>query len=128
MKFPLERDFSGGPVVKTLCFHCRGCGFDPWSGNWDPACCTAQPKRKRKKSSQQKKCREHPCCSSPPAVPGRVPVPGLDVMRSAQKGPQREEGGRGYALQRPVRSFSPLLSFTASQHSPEPSLAPRCTC
>ena len=26
------RDFSGGPVVKTLHFHCRGCGFDPWSG------------------------------------------------------------------------------------------------
>ena len=24
------RDFPGGPVVKTLCFHCRG--FDPWSG------------------------------------------------------------------------------------------------
>ena len=26
-------DFSGGPVVETLCFQCRGCGFDPWSGN-----------------------------------------------------------------------------------------------
>ena len=23
-------DFPSGPVVKTLCFHCRGCGFDPW--------------------------------------------------------------------------------------------------
>ena len=27
------RDFSGGSVVKTLCFHCKGCGFDPWLGN-----------------------------------------------------------------------------------------------
>ena len=27
------RDFSGGPVVKTLRFHCRGHRFDPWSGN-----------------------------------------------------------------------------------------------
>ena len=27
------QDFSGGPVVKTLCFHCRGHGFDPWLGN-----------------------------------------------------------------------------------------------
>ena len=27
------RDFPGGPVVKTLCFHCRGQGFDPWLGN-----------------------------------------------------------------------------------------------
>ena len=26
-------DFPGGPVVKTLCFHCRGCGFNPSSGN-----------------------------------------------------------------------------------------------
>ena len=28
-----NRDFSGGPVIKTLCFHCRGDGFNPWSGN-----------------------------------------------------------------------------------------------
>ena len=26
-------DFPGGPVVKTLRFHCRGHGFDPWLGN-----------------------------------------------------------------------------------------------
>ena len=26
-------DFPGGPVVKTLHFHCRGHGFDPWLGN-----------------------------------------------------------------------------------------------
>lgn len=25
-------DFPGVPVIKILCFHCRGCGFDPWSG------------------------------------------------------------------------------------------------
>ena len=29
----LFRDFPGGPAVKTLSFHCRGHGFDPWSGN-----------------------------------------------------------------------------------------------
>ena len=27
------RDFPGGPVVGTPCFHCRGRGFKPWSGN-----------------------------------------------------------------------------------------------
>ena len=27
------RDFPGGPAVGTPCFHCRGHGFDPWSGN-----------------------------------------------------------------------------------------------
>ena len=26
-----QRDFPGGPVVKTLCFHCRGHGFNFWS-------------------------------------------------------------------------------------------------
>ena len=29
---PLFRNswnFPGSPVVKTLCFHCRGCEFDP---------------------------------------------------------------------------------------------------
>ena len=27
------RNFSEGPVVRTPHFHCRGAGFDPWSGN-----------------------------------------------------------------------------------------------
>ena len=27
------RDFPSGPVAKTLCFQCRGCRFNPWSGN-----------------------------------------------------------------------------------------------
>ena len=31
-------DFPGGPVVKTLCFQCRGGRFNPWSGNQDPTC------------------------------------------------------------------------------------------
>ena len=28
----INRDFPGGPVVKTLCFQCQGHGFDPWLG------------------------------------------------------------------------------------------------
>ena len=33
-KSMLRRDFPGGPVVKTLCFQCRGHGFDPcWGKN-----------------------------------------------------------------------------------------------
>ena len=27
------REFPGGPVVRTLCFQCRGHRFDPWLGN-----------------------------------------------------------------------------------------------
>ena len=37
-------DLPRGPVVKTLCFHCRGCGFDPCSGNQDPTCHVAKNK------------------------------------------------------------------------------------
>ena len=28
-----QRDFPGRTVVRTLCFHGRRNGFDPWSGN-----------------------------------------------------------------------------------------------
>ena len=28
-----DRDFPGGPMVKILCFQCRGCGFNSWLGN-----------------------------------------------------------------------------------------------
>ena len=28
-----ELEFSANPVISTLCFHCRGHGFDPWLGN-----------------------------------------------------------------------------------------------
>ena len=27
------RDLPGGPVVKTVCFHCKGHRINPWSGN-----------------------------------------------------------------------------------------------
>ena len=47
-----SRDFPGGPVVKTLRFHCGGRGFDPWRGNWDPACRTVQPKKTKAKTAQ----------------------------------------------------------------------------
>ena len=27
------REFPGSAVVRTPCFHCQGCRFNPWSGN-----------------------------------------------------------------------------------------------
>ena len=45
-------EFPGGPVVRTPCFHCRGPGFDPWSGNEDPTSCAAGQKKKKKEWSQ----------------------------------------------------------------------------
>ena len=33
MNISLTRDFPGGPMVKTPCFQCRGCRFNPWWGN-----------------------------------------------------------------------------------------------
>lgn len=40
-------DFSGDPVIGALCFHYRGYGFNPWSGNWDPTCFKVRPKKKK---------------------------------------------------------------------------------
>ena len=37
-------------MVKTLRFHCRGHRFDPWSGNCDPTCRAAWPKKKKTKA------------------------------------------------------------------------------
>ena len=47
-----DRDFPGGPVVKTPCFHCRGNGLDLWSGNKDPTHHRAQPNRKKGRERQ----------------------------------------------------------------------------
>ena len=41
-------DFPRGPVVKTPHFQCKGHGFDPWSGNYDPMCHAAKKLNKNK--------------------------------------------------------------------------------
>ena len=33
IKKSTNKDFPGGPEVKTPCVQCRGHGFDPWSVN-----------------------------------------------------------------------------------------------
>ena len=39
-------DFPGGSVVKTLCFYCMGCAFDPWLGSyWHPTCLDEAPRK-----------------------------------------------------------------------------------
>ena len=49
LEIPSIQGFLGSPMVKTLCFHCRGLRFKPWRGNWDPACHAAWPKERKKK-------------------------------------------------------------------------------
>ena len=39
----MDRDFPGGPVVKTPCSQCRGPGFDPWSGKYIPHATSKSP-------------------------------------------------------------------------------------
>ena len=43
-------DFPGYPVVKTPPFQCKWRKFDPWSGNLNPACCSAWPLQKKKEN------------------------------------------------------------------------------
>ena len=38
----IVRVFPGGPVVRTLRFHCCGSGLSPRSGNQDPTGCAEQ--------------------------------------------------------------------------------------
>ena len=43
-------NFPGGPVVKTLCFHCKACGLNPWLGNKIPHAWHHSQKVKKKNS------------------------------------------------------------------------------
>ena len=36
-------------MVKTQHFHCRECGFNPWSRNQDSACCMVWQKKEKEK-------------------------------------------------------------------------------
>ena len=47
-----EGDFPAYPVVKTLCFHCRGHGFEPWWGTRSYMPSTAKGKKKKKRIAQ----------------------------------------------------------------------------
>ena len=40
------QELPGSPVVKTPCFHCKGCGFDPWLGKNLHAMWCGQKKKK----------------------------------------------------------------------------------
>ena len=42
-------DFPGGPVVRSLHFHCRGFGFNTWSGHYMPH--ASQHSQKKKKGA-----------------------------------------------------------------------------
>ena len=41
-------------MVKTLCFHCRGHGFDPWSVNYDPLSFAVRPKERKGKKGRKR--------------------------------------------------------------------------
>ena len=47
-RIKIPRVFPGRPVVKIPHFHCKGCGFNPWSGNSGPACHMAWAKKEKK--------------------------------------------------------------------------------
>ena len=51
--------FPGGSVVKTPCFHCRGHGFNPWSGTKIPHA-TAWLKKKKMRWERKGGFRDDP--------------------------------------------------------------------
>ena len=106
-KLQVRGEFPGGPVVRTLCFHCWGPGFNPWSGSWDLASCVVRPKKKNYKcmipflrlhpvaSGRHRRGRtqESAHCNLPAmgncnqqGAPPRPGLPGVDAS------PRRQEG------------------------------------
>ena len=61
------RDFPGSPVVRTLCFPCRGPGFDPWSGELRP--CKPHDRTKKENTASLKNCPNLPCSDSLTSAP-----------------------------------------------------------
>ena len=51
-KKSLEEDFPGASVVKMLCVHCRGCGFNPWLGELRSHKLHSMVKKKNKKKTK----------------------------------------------------------------------------
>ena len=69
-------DFSGGPAVKTLCFHCREQGFHQWSGKLRSLRgCTVWPKSKKKNKNQ-------PSLSHMPPWAQRLTAPAPGIISS----------------------------------------------
>ena len=50
----MDRDFPVGPVVKSLCSHCRGCRFNSNLGKI-PTCLTMWPTHKKTKKQRKKR-------------------------------------------------------------------------
>ena len=46
---PVNREFPGGPKVRTPCSHCQGLGFNLWLENWGPTSLVASLKNKIKR-------------------------------------------------------------------------------
>ena len=41
-------------MVRILCYHCRECSSETWSGNKDFACCTLWPKNQKWTNKKKK--------------------------------------------------------------------------
>ena len=86
------RGFPGGPVVRTLRFHCRGHGFKPWSGKIPRAAERLSPYA----TATEARAPENPCSAvreatamrSPRTAAKRSPrSPQLEKARAQQRRP-----------------------------------------
>ena len=55
IKTTKDRDFPGSSVVETLCFKCRGHGFNPWSGTEIPHAARRGQKQGEKNPAKDRK-------------------------------------------------------------------------
>ena len=73
-----DLDFPGSPMVKTLCFQCKECRFNPWFGELRSYMPHGTTKKKKKKKSKARGFPGGFVVKNPPVNAGDVgSIPGL---------------------------------------------------
>ena len=118
-------------MVRILCYHCRECSSETWSGNKDFACCTLWPKNQKWTNKKKKNPRHEvdnwSACGVPMDFPGgaggkELPASAGDVRdKGLIPGSGRSPGGghgnplQCSCLENPMERGAWQLQSTGSQ-------------
>ena len=80
-----SRECPGGPGVKAPRFQSRGCGFEHWSGNYDPMCCSMHPNTQTNRNKRQEQTSQ--VARDTRGSPGERDVPQTKELISRREGP-----------------------------------------
>ena len=80
----IKNGSRGGPVVKTLSFHCRGHRFDPWFGKFCILCSAVKKKKERETWSYCRGPARRPYTARPTALPTTKHIAHCDPQNRAR--------------------------------------------